>query len=112
MHIGLFTGAVYDYRKQYDDVFYVIGVIYVIDALLFSCIPLIQYLRGKKSNHFGNCNEFTGIISIENKQTFKVPQRSVSNSSLVKEGEVTAEYGTLMSAGKDSGTLSNGQVCH
>lgn len=103
--ITLFSGAVYDFRKQYDDVFYVIGCIYVVDAILFALIPILQNRRRRRNAAMGNFNEFTGIIGTEHKQTFKIPQRSVSITSLKEsDGNTTQnintnlEYGTVMSS--------------
>ena len=81
-------GAVYDLRHSYDDVFYVVGVLYVIDAFVFGAIPIIKRYR----SHVEKLN-YTDIDSSEyHRQTFRISKMSVSQSSLVKDSGV--EYGT------------------
>lgn len=37
-----YSGAIYDIRHNYDDVFYVVGAVFVIDAVLFGGIVVLQ----------------------------------------------------------------------
>lgn len=109
----LSIGAVYDIRENYDDVFFVIGSIFIMSSLLFASIPLIQKHRERSEaaavtaggSHRG---ETVGIIRPEHKQTSKIPQRSVSKASLGNEsgggggggGGGVAEYGSTASNDK------------
>ena len=49
----LFPGAIYDLRKSYDDVFYVVGCLYLIDALLFASIVYLQKRRAQYGGTYG-----------------------------------------------------------
>ena len=62
----------------------------MVSALVFAAIPLIKRHR---ENSQSNVTEMTGIIRSEHKQTFKIPQRSVSKGSLANE-EAALDYGT------------------
>jgi len=89
-----FSGAIYDYRKSYDDVFYVVGALYVIDVVIFAAIPFVKRRR-ERMEAKTDYNEITGIVG--DKQTFKITNRSVSKGSLANEdnnGGVVGEYGT------------------
>ena len=81
-------GAVYDLRHSYDDVFYVVGVLYVIDAFVFGAIPMVKRYRS-----YIDKKNYADIDSSEyHRQTFRISKQSLSQSSLVKDG--VAEYGT------------------
>lgn len=43
----LISGLIFDIRNSYDDVFYVVGGVSVLNALSFGLIPLLQH-RGEK----------------------------------------------------------------
>ena len=89
------SGFIYDFRKSYDDVFYVVGCLYIIDTVVFALIPILKKRRERRERT--ECNEFSGIIS--NKQTFRIStKRSVSKSSLANEDQDgMSEYGTTAS---------------
>ena len=92
----LFPGAIYDFRKSYDDVFYVVGVLYLIDAAFFAAIPFIKNRRLARERE---ANELTGIVSEEHKQTFRITKRSISKNSLGDgDAGVASEYGSTAPA--------------
>lgn len=43
----LLSGAIYDFRQSYDDVFVVAGIVCIFNGLIFVAIPLIE----KRINH-------------------------------------------------------------
>lgn len=89
-----FSGAIYDFRKSYDDVFYVVGVLYLIDAAFFAGVPFLKNRRLARERM--ESNEFTGIVGEQHKQTFRITKRSISKSSLVdgEPGGAVSEYGS------------------
>ena len=44
----MILGAVYELSKSYDQVFIVIGVVYVVDALVFGAAAMLQTLRRRQ----------------------------------------------------------------
>ena len=45
------AGVIYDRRKSYDDVFYVVGALYLLAALVFTAIPIIGKCCKRRSTH-------------------------------------------------------------
>ena len=94
------SGAIYDYRKSYDDVFYVVGALYVIDAVIFASIPFVDKYR-KRSGKLNYADIPGGVGQQNETQTFRIT-KSVSKSSLVNgdaDGNVAVDgYGTGSSA--------------
>ncbi len=93
----LHTGAIYDLRKSYDDVFYVVGAIYVVDAFIFAGIPLMDKYREARGLKPGPSpyEDIDAAAIGEHTQTFRITKRSLSKSSLVNgEAEGVNAYGT------------------
>ena len=93
------AGAIYDYRKSYDDVFYVVGALYVLDAIIFGLIPWMDTYRAKMGIKTGSYDEIHGAVD-QHTETYRITKRSLSKSSLVNgepDGGVggTIEYGTM-----------------
>lgn len=89
--IILFAGTIYDFRKNYDDVFYVTGAVYILDAIMFASIPLVGYYR-RKHAPASDYNEIQGLDY--SKTTLKITNRELSKNSLVGEDIPVVEYGT------------------
>lgn len=89
----MLTGAVYDIRNTYNDVFFVVGGIYIIDAAIFAAIPLIKYRRSlRQAASYDDCADATKF------STFKVNFRNVASGSSLANGEGSvSEYGTVSS---------------
>ena len=118
------AGAVYDIRKNYDDVFFVIGSIFVLASLIFGAIPIVKrHSDAAKSNaHLSDApaaaDERTSIVTgsdvHNNKQTFLLPaQSSMSKNSLNGDARLPAtsqEYGTtdVTKANGTQGGLNGG----
>lgn len=47
----ILSGAIYDLRQSYDDVFRVVGAVCFFNGLIFICIPVIDVFRKKKKNY-------------------------------------------------------------
>ena len=85
----------YDLRHSYDDVFYVVGVLYVLDTFVFSAIPIIKHYRTFKEKR-----NYTDMDSSEyQRQTFRITKQSLSQTSLFKEQDSVPEYGTTATTG-------------
>ena len=80
----------YDIRENYDDVFFVIGSIFIMSSVIFALIPLIKNHRLRTQGEFG---EGSNIVAGEHKQTFKISQRSISQGSVATENGLQ-EYGS------------------
>lgn len=76
-------GFIYDFRKSYDDVFWVVGGVYVIDVVLFASIPWIKWRRERNEASKLDYNEIAGVVG-QHRQTFKIG-KSHSKSSLKDE---------------------------
>ncbi|XP_064626333.1 monocarboxylate transporter 5-like [Lineus longissimus] len=68
----LFSGMVYDLRHNYDDVFYVSGGVYAIDAVLFCAIPIVRRFRSGKA--VSEYDELDGSVEQNNFQQREYPQ--------------------------------------
>ncbi len=77
----MISGAIYDWRHSYDDVFYILGVLYAIDAGIFG---LIAWMSRRRASFGGSLRQNYDEIGGQNTtQTFKITgMRSVSKSSL------------------------------
>lgn len=89
----MLTGVVYDIRNTYNDVFFVVGGIYFIDAAIFAAIPLIKHRRSlRQAALYDDCADATKF------STFKVNFRNVASESSLANGEGSvSEYGTVSS---------------
>ena len=88
----LITGAVYDIREKYDDVFYVVGALYMVDAIIFAAIPGLEWWRRYTGQ--STYDDIAGMgAGAGQTHTVKVPQRSISKNSLANETEGVIEYG-------------------
>ena len=47
--VAVCAGAVYDWRRSYDDMFYVVGAVYAMSTIVFSAIPILQRYRNWRS---------------------------------------------------------------
>lgn len=97
----LFSGAIYDLRQSYDDVFYVVGCLYAIDAVIFAGIVYLQQRREKYGGLYpADYDEIAGNTT----QTFKIHgMHSMSKGSLANgepgplEGGMKPADGGIMS---------------
>jgi hypothetical protein len=96
---------VYDLRKNYDDVFYVSGGVYAIDALIFLAIPITRRLRsGKEVSEY---DELEGTVEQNNIQerTYPPPdhypnqfpktdnfEKAFITSTSINEGDFASGY--------------------
>ena len=96
------TGAVYDIRQNYDDVFFVIGSIFVVASVIFGAIPFVkrhseQRAAANRGDAPASATERTYIVG-DTKQTFPLPAHgSISKNSLnsdVRPAMTSHEYGT------------------
>jgi len=70
------AGAIYDVNKSYNDVFLVVGGVYVVATLVFGAIPVLQYLRHGSLP----VDEMNGATKFE---TFRIStKRSTSRGSI------------------------------
>ena len=77
------SGAIYDLRKSYDDVFYVVGCLYLADTVLFGSIVYLQKRRAQFGGLHPDYNEIGGVVGQGTTQTFKITgNRSLSKGSL------------------------------
>ena len=92
----MLPGAIFDIRGLYDDVFYVVGALYVLDGIIFAAIPGLEWWR----NYTGQTtyDDIAGMSSGQQTHTVKVPQRSVSKNSLANEPDAVIEYGRTADA--------------
>ena len=88
---------IYDWRRSYDDVFYVVGVLYVIDAFIFAAIPFLD--RYQERHGLGIFAEKDANGGQYTQQTFRITKGSLSTSSLVHgdQADGVKEYGTTSS---------------
>ncbi|CAH1775326.1 unnamed protein product [Owenia fusiformis] len=75
----LFSGTIYDIRQSYDDVFYVIGTLYLLGTVIFGTIILIGRLRDKNKLEY---EEFNDEPVTNYKDTFRVTKRSISTGNM------------------------------
>ena len=99
------VGAVYDIRENYDDVFFVIGTIFILSSVIFALIPIIKNYREK---HPTNFSEGSNIIRSEHKQTFKISQRSISKGSLAADNGLI-EYGSTANTAPRDAAMGSGE---
>jgi hypothetical protein len=99
------AGAIYDIRQLYDDVFYVVGALYVLDAIIFACIPALDWWRRYTGQTTYDDIAGLGTASAgQQTHTVKVPQRSVSRGSLANEAD------GVIAGDAANGTSSYGSV--
>ena len=101
------VGAIYDMRKSYDDVFYVVGCLYLIDAFLFGSIVYLQRRRQQFGGLRPDYNEIAGVVGHGTTQTFKITgNRSFSKGSLGDLANGEAGDGHKTGSGREGAPIS------
>jgi len=93
-----FSGFIYDFRKSYDDVFYVVGVLYFLDVFIFAGIPGMAWWRKKHAQQTAYTDALNSQNGQNETQTYRI-RGSGSQSSLVNGDQpdrstLQQEYGT------------------
>ena len=94
-------------RKSYDDVFYVVGCLYLIDAFLFGSIVYLQRRRQQFGGLRPDYNEIAGVVGHGTTQTFKITgNRSFSKGSLGDLANGETGDGHMTGSGREGAPIS------
>ncbi|ELT90070.1 hypothetical protein CAPTEDRAFT_218721 [Capitella teleta] len=90
-----FSGAIFDIRKSYDDVFFVVGALYMINTFIFALIPYFGWRRRRKQQESESYTEIHGMVATNYRETYKISSmRSLSKGSLANgDADGVPEYG-------------------
>ena len=107
MYFPPISGAIYDMHKSYDDVFYVVGCLYLIDAFLFGSIVYLQRRRQQFGGLRPDYNEIAGVVGHGTTQTFKITgNRSFSKGSLGDLANGETGDGHMTGSGREGAPIS------
>jgi len=101
----IISGAVFELNKSYDQVFFVIGGVYVVDALVFGAAAVIQSIQQERQRRrYSAADGFTarGSARLQTSADVHLGGVATANASAVSDATLVSNYGAVTAFGRRS----------